>query len=165
VLRACLEELKRRGRACKCIVVPRYLEESAVIAEEFGGAADRLSEIATTAAWECCIVEKLGVLETMYRIADAAVIGGTFVDIGGHNVWEPARFGIPVFFGPSHHEQNSGCERLLVAGVGFKSSDAGELADALERTLWIDPHTYARAEALFTEQVNRQQRVVEPLIP
>ena len=165
VLRACLDELKRRGRRSKCVVVPRHLEESAAIAEEFGGSAVRLSESATTAAWDCCIVEKLGVLETMYRIADAAVVGGTFVNVGGHNVWEPARFGIPVFFGPSHHEQNSGCEKLLIAGVGFKTANAGELAAALERTLWIDPQKYASAEALFTEHINRQQSVVEPLIP
>ena len=165
VLRACCDELKRRGRACKCIVVPRYLEESAAIAEELGRGAVRLSESAASAAWECCIVEKLGVLETMYRIADAAVVGGTFVTIGGHNVWEPARFGIPVFFGPSRHEQVASCEKLMAAGVGFGAANAVELAAALERTLWIDPRKYTRAEALFTENINRQQCVVEPLIP
>jgi 3-deoxy-D-manno-octulosonic-acid transferase len=165
MLRACCDELKKRGRACKCIIVPRYLEESAAIAEELGKGAVRLSESATTAAWECCIVEKFGVLETMYRIADAAVVGGTFVPVGGHNVWEPARFGIPVFFGPSRHEQIASCEKLLVAGVGFSAANAIELAAALERTLWIDPRKYAGAEALFTEHINRQQSVVEPLIP
>jgi 3-deoxy-D-manno-octulosonic-acid transferase len=165
VFRACCEELKRRGRACKCIIVPRYLEESDAIADELGKGAVRLSEGAITAAWECCIVEKLGVLETMYRIADAAVVGGTFVAVGGHNVWEPARFGIPVFFGPSRHEQLASCEKLLVAGVGFSAANAIELAEALERTIWTCPRKYARAEALFTEYINRQQSVVEPLIP
>jgi 3-deoxy-D-manno-octulosonic-acid transferase len=165
VLRACLDGLKQRGRACKCIVVPRYLEESAAIALELGEGTVQLSESATTAAWECCIVAKLGVLEGMYRIADAAVIGGTFVTVGGHNVWEPARFGIPVFFGPSHHEQNASCEKLLVAGVGFNAADAVELAAGLERTLWADPGKFAGAEALFTDHINRQQSVVEPLIP
>jgi 3-deoxy-D-manno-octulosonic-acid transferase len=165
VLHACLDELKRRGRACKCIVVPRYLEESAAIAQELGSLVIRLSECATTAAWECCIVGKLGVLEIMYKIADAAVVGGTFINIGGHNVWEPARFGIPVFFGPSHHEQNASCEKLQVAGVGFNVADAVELAAGLERMLWTDPGKYAGAEALFSEHINRQQSVVEPLIP
>ena len=165
VLRRCLDELRRRGRSCKCIVAPRYLEESDALAGELGSSALRLSDSATAAAWDLCIIEKMGVLEGMYRIADAAVIGGTFVDIGGHNVWEAARFGIPVFFGPFYHSQKSSCEKLLIAGVGFKTADAEELAGALERTLWNDPQKYAAAEALFTDHINRQQSVVEPLIP
>jgi 3-deoxy-D-manno-octulosonic-acid transferase len=165
VLRACLDRLRQRGRVCRCIVVPRYLEEADAIARELGEGVARLSEISAAAAWECCIVEKLGVLEAMYRIADAAVVGGTFVAVGGHNVWEPARFGIPVFFGPSRHEQNASCEKLLVFGVGFHAADDGELASGLERTLWTDPGKYASAEAVFTEYINRQQSVVEPLIP
>ncbi|MBN2187881.1 MAG: hypothetical protein JW699_00395, partial [Chitinispirillaceae bacterium] len=165
VLRACLDLLMQRGRACKCIVVPRYLEEAAAVAQELGEGAVQLSESAVSSVWECCVVAKLGVLEAMYKIADAAVVGGTFVAIGGHNVWEPARFGIPVFFGPSHHEQSASCEKLQVAGVGFNAADAVELAAGLERTLWTDPGKYAGAEALFSDHINRQQSVVEPLIP
>jgi 3-deoxy-D-manno-octulosonic-acid transferase len=165
VLHACLEGLKKRGRTCKCIAVPRYLEESTAIAQELGEGVVQLSECAVSSAWECCVVAKLGVLEPMYKIADAAVVGGTFVNIGGHNVWEPARFGIPVFFGPSHHEQSASCEKLQAAGVGFNVSDAVELAAGLERTLWTDPGKFAGAEALFSDHINRQQSVVEPLIP
>jgi 3-deoxy-D-manno-octulosonic-acid transferase len=165
VLRACLDELNRRGRACKFVVVPRYLEESAAIAEELGAGVLRLSENATAGTWECCIVEKLGVLETMYRIADAAVVGGTFVEVGGHNVWEPAKFGIPVFFGPSRYEQNTSCEKLLVSGVGFHAADGRDLASGIERVIWTDPRKFLSAETLFTEHINRQQSVVEPLIP
>ena len=165
VLRECLDELRRRGRECKCIVVPRYLEESGALAGELGSSAVRLPDSTATADWDLCIVEKLGVLEGMYRIADAAIVGGTFADIGGHNVWEAARFGIPVFFGPFYQSQKSSCEKLLVAGVGFEMTNAQELAGALERTIWSDPQKYAGAEALFTEHINRQQSVVEPLIP
>lgn len=165
VLRRCLDELSRRGRRCKCIVVPRYLEESEEIAGELGSSVLRLSEAGTAAAWDTCIVEKMGILETMYRIADAAIVGGTFVNIGGHNVWEPARFGIPVFFGPDCQTQNSSCEKLLTFGVGCKVSSGEELAGGLERTLWIDPQKFAAAERIFAEYSNQQQRVIEPLIP
>jgi hypothetical protein len=74
----------------------------------------------------------------MYKIADAAVVGGTFVDIGGHNVWEPARFGIPVFFGPYHQSQSSSCEKLLAAGIQKAGSiEAAKLRPAME-TVAID---------------------------
>jgi 3-deoxy-D-manno-octulosonic-acid transferase len=164
-LRACLAALAAHGRACKCVVVPRYLEEAAAIAGELGGAAVRLSDAAAESDWGVCIVEKLGVLESMYRIADAAVVGGTFVDIGGHNLWEAARFGIPVFFGPYCHSQSSSCEKLLAAGVGFKAAGAEELAAGLERALWTEPQKFAAAAALFAEHSNQQQSVVGPLIP
>ena len=165
VLRRCLDELLRRGRRCKCIVVPRYLEESEEIAGELGGSVLRLSATDTTAAWDTCIVEKLGILESMYRIADAAVVGGTFSTIGGHNVWEPARFGIPVFFGPDCQTQNSSCEKLLTFGVGCKVTNGEELAGGLDRTLWTDPQKFAAAEKMFAEYSNQQQSIIEPLIP
>jgi len=164
VLRICLEELKKHGRSCKCIVVPRHLDESEAIAGELGPAARRLSDIESREAFEVCVIEKLGILDNMYLLADAAVVGGTFENIGGHNVWEPARFGIPVFFGPYYYSQHSGCEKLLAAGVGFKATDGMELASIAERFLWINPEKFSGAAALFAEQMN-QQDILEPLIP
>ena len=164
LLRECLETLGRRHRV-KCIVVPRYLEETAAIARELGTGVVRLHDISATSPWELCIVEKIGILEAMYEIADAAVVGGSFVDIGCHNVWEPARFGIPVFFGPYHFSQQSSCEKLLAAGVGFKVGSAEELATGMERTLWAEPERFAAVQSVFAENVNHQQTIVEPLIP
>ncbi len=165
VLRACLDELKKRGRSCRCVVVPRHLDESDAIARELGPAVRRLHEAKSGGAFEICLIEKLGILDAMYRLADAAIVGGTFEDIGGHNVWEPARFGIPVFFGPHYYSQHSGCEKLLAAGVGFTAGDGRELAACAERALWTDPGKFSAAATLFAEQMNRQQRLVEPLIP
>jgi 3-deoxy-D-manno-octulosonic-acid transferase len=166
VLRACLDLLKGRCRAVKCIVVPRYLDESDALAAELGKAGlRRFADMVADAPWELCTVEKIGILEAMYSIADAAAVGGTFVDIGGHNVWEPARFGIPVFFGPHYHTQSSSCEKLLAAGTGFCVNDAKELADGIERTLWREKTIFAAAQSLFVEQITHDQMIAEPLIP
>jgi 3-deoxy-D-manno-octulosonic-acid transferase len=165
VLRTCLDELKKRGRSCKCVVVPRHLEESEEIARELGPSVRRLHDTETSEVFDVCLIEKLGILDNMYRLADAAVVGGTFENIGGHNVWEPARFGIPVFFGPYYFSQHSGCEKLLAAGVGFKVNDGRELAVCAERSLWTNSGKFSAAATLFAEQMNQQQRFVEPLIP
>jgi 3-deoxy-D-manno-octulosonic-acid transferase len=165
LLRGCLDILIRRNRRCKCIVVPRHLDESASIARELGNSVVRLTDSASSVPWDLCIVEKMGILESMYKIADAAVVGGTFVDIGGHNMWEPARFGIPVFFGPFHQSQNTSCEKLLAAGVGFKVSEPQELANAIERAVWTEPEKFAAVQSVFAENVNQQQTILEPLIP
>ena len=166
-LSRCLDELRRRGRACKCIVVPRHLDDADALSAELGPSAVSFRDIAAGGtAWERCLVVKLGVLDAMYRIADVAIVGGTFVNIGGHNVWEPAQFGIPVFFGPHYQSQSSGCEKLLAAGVGFQATTSEELTDAVERTLWLDPARFAAAQTFFAEQINQQhRRTVEPLIP
>jgi 3-deoxy-D-manno-octulosonic-acid transferase len=160
-----MNELKERGRSCKLIAVPRHLSEAGALAAELGDGCLRTPDTTISAAWDICCIEKLGVLESLYRIADAAVVGGTFVDIGGHNVWEAAQYGIPVFFGPYYHEQRSGCEKLLGAGAGFMVKSAKALADGLEKTLWTQRESFAAARSLLTEASNGRQTILESLIP
>jgi 3-deoxy-D-manno-octulosonic-acid transferase len=50
-------------------------------------------------------VNRLGVLRDLYQIAGAAFVGGTFCDVGGHNLAEPALAGVPVIYGPHVHAQ------------------------------------------------------------
>jgi 3-deoxy-D-manno-octulosonic-acid transferase len=50
------------------------------------------------------LLDSIGELASLYRLADGALIGGSLVPSGGHNILEPAAFGkIPVF-GP--HMEN-----------------------------------------------------------
>ena len=47
------------------------------------------------------LLDSIGELASLYKLADGAFVGGSLVDSGGHNILEPAAFGkIPVF-GPS----------------------------------------------------------------
>jgi 3-deoxy-D-manno-octulosonic-acid transferase len=47
------------------------------------------------------LLDSIGELASVYRLADGAFVGGSLVPSGGHNILEPAAFGkIPVF-GPS----------------------------------------------------------------
>lgn len=47
------------------------------------------------------LVDQFGVLGRLYGWADAAFVGGTWQqEVGGHNVIEAARFGVPVVVGP-----------------------------------------------------------------
>jgi 3-deoxy-D-manno-octulosonic-acid transferase len=44
------------------------------------------------------LLDSIGELASMYRVADGAFVGGSLVPSGGHNILEPAAFGkIPVF--------------------------------------------------------------------
>jgi 3-deoxy-D-manno-octulosonic-acid transferase len=44
------------------------------------------------------LLDSIGELASLYRIADGAFVGGSLVESGGHNILEPAAFGkVPVF--------------------------------------------------------------------
>ena len=50
------------------------------------------------------LLDSIGELAGLYELADLAFIGGSLVPKGGHNVLEPAHFGVPILVGP--HTEN-----------------------------------------------------------
>ncbi len=64
------------------------------------------------------LVDRIGVLRVLYAAADAAFVGGTWIPLGGHNLFEPAREGIPVFFGPSISGVRDAAEAIETRGGG-----------------------------------------------
>jgi 3-deoxy-D-manno-octulosonic-acid transferase len=84
------------------------------------------------------IVDQMGILNALYELADAAFVGGTWVLVGGHNLFEPARQGIPVFFGSSLSGVRDAAEVLIRSGGGIMVSDAAALAAEIQR-IGIDP--------------------------
>lgn len=157
--------LEKLGYPCKVIVVPRYLKEAVTIVEELGGNVVHFDNIATSRRWEICVIEKMGILDEMYKIADAAIIGGTFIDIGGHSMWDAARYGIPVFFGPYYHTQLKSGETLIRAKVGFTVADGEALAEAMYGVMKKNPMRFLQAQKTFIEEMNKTRSVIEPLLP
>jgi len=47
------------------------------------------------------LLDSIGELASLYRLADAVFVGGSLVNSGGHNILEPAAFGKVPVFGPS----------------------------------------------------------------
>jgi 3-deoxy-D-manno-octulosonic-acid transferase len=76
-------------------------------------------------------VDRLGELAALYRAATVAFVGGTLVPVGGHNVAEPAREGVPVLFGPHTENVRGDAEALLDLGGARRVADAAALAEAL----------------------------------
>jgi len=66
------------------------------------------------------LIDTLGKLMTCYQMADLAIVGGSFVDIGGHNLLEPAQYGVPVLFGPYIYKQREFASLILQEGIGFQ---------------------------------------------
>jgi 3-deoxy-D-manno-octulosonic-acid transferase len=92
------------------------------------------------------LVDRHGELGAWYATADAAFVGGTLVPIGGHNLFEPARCGVPVAFGPHTAGVEEAAEPLLRLGGGARVRDGAELV-AWVRHLRDDPSAAVRGAA------------------
>ncbi len=52
------------------------------------------------------LLDTMGELLSAYELSSLAIVAGSFVSgIGGHNVCEPANYGVPVLFGPYTEDQ------------------------------------------------------------
>jgi 3-deoxy-D-manno-octulosonic-acid transferase len=49
--------------------------------------------------FDVIVVDVIGILKRLYAIADVAFVGGSLVNIGGHNPLEPSAFSKPIIFG------------------------------------------------------------------
>ena len=74
------------------------------------------------------LLDTIGELASLYRLADGAFVGGSLVPSGGHNILEPAAFGkIPVF-GPSMENFAEIATRFVAADAAIQvesPEDAG----------------------------------------
>lgn len=165
VLRECFDILVQAGFPCKMIVLPGLPDSVPALLEKIGGNVTHLSDTKTLRVWDIAVIEKCDIIDEMYKIADTAIIGGTFTGEGRNNVWDAARFGIPVFWGPRYHSRNRSFDVLLEAGVAFTVQDGFELAERIVRVMKTDAKDFVVAQMQFIESFNREQAIPESLIP
>ena len=73
-----------------------------------------------------------------YRIASVSFVGGSLVEVGGHNPFEPALLGSAILFGPHVRNFVDGYRRLSDAGAAVLVRSEPELAEALVATIAPD---------------------------
>jgi 3-deoxy-D-manno-octulosonic-acid transferase len=120
------------------------------------------------AVFSVLLLDSLGELAGLYRLAAAAFVGGTLVDTGGHNPLEAARFGVPIAAGPSMRNFRDMAERFGRAGAWRRVANAAELGAAWRE--WLDdPEESARqggrARALVQANRGALGRTLDLLAP
>jgi len=65
------------------------------------------------------LIDTMGILNICYQLADIAIVAGSFTDkVGGHNLFEPVAYGVPVLFGPHTFAQIDLREWILSQEAG-----------------------------------------------
>lgn len=142
----------------RLILVPH--EPSAEAVERIQHAAERLGAPpahalgAVPVAGPLMVVDRLGVLATLYGAGTLAWVGGGFGRAGLHSVLEPAAWGLPVMFGPNWRESRD-AGRLVAAGGAVAAAGAGAIAEQWLAWLETDVARAAGARALLVVETER----------
>jgi 3-deoxy-D-manno-octulosonic-acid transferase len=104
------------------------------------------------------LVDRVGVLATLYGAGVMAYVGGGFGRAGLHSVLEPAAWSLPVSFGPRWHGSRD-ARLLLEAGAAadLSTTSVGAATTTLQRVWksWIENDAGRRAQG------DRARRVVQ----
>ncbi|MFH2035700.1 MAG: glycosyltransferase N-terminal domain-containing protein [Candidatus Zixiibacteriota bacterium] len=129
---------RNSNRNPEIIIVPRYLDkikELVGLINQANLTSVLFSDIENNSApnemVDILIVDKMGILNKIYSISDIAVVGGTFDNMGGHNILEPVWAGIPVLFGPSYQCVQESAEFIFENGYGDTVNNSQEMINKL----------------------------------
>ncbi|MEO1083000.1 MAG: 3-deoxy-D-manno-octulosonic acid transferase [Acidobacteriota bacterium] len=127
--------LATEGTEALLIVAPRHPERWPAVAallEADGRPSARRSALGEPPSprIDVLLLDSLGELAGLYRLAQAAFIGGTLVPTGGHNPLEPARFAVPTVVGPSMENFQEMAEHFDAEGAWRRVTGAAQLGDA-----------------------------------
>jgi 3-deoxy-D-manno-octulosonic-acid transferase len=95
---------------------------------------------------EVVVLDTIGELAQVYQIATAVFVGGSLVEIGGHNILEPAVFGKPIIFGAHMQNFKEIADAFLSHDAAIQVHSARALDEALLGLL-TDPVRRARLGA------------------
>lgn len=135
-----LDTLKDVSDVC-LLLAPRHPERFPKVGKmlEKKGIPFRSITAKETGDEKIILVDAMGVLDQCYEISRVVVMGGSFITtVGGHNIYEPARLGIPVVYGPHMHKQQNLVDALQKHNVG-KQVELTHLQETIEDYLTYPP--------------------------
>jgi 3-deoxy-D-manno-octulosonic-acid transferase len=84
------------------------------------------------------LADTIGEMGLWYRIASVSFIGGSLVEVGGHNPFEPALLGSAILHGPHVRNFADPYRRLREADAAVRVAGEAALAEALVATMAPD---------------------------
>ena len=141
----------------KLILAPRHIERVQGLLKQTGqeGLSGALSSLKKEGpAPDVWVLDQLGVLRNLYRIADLVFMGGSLIPHGGQNPIEPARFGKAVLHGPHVFNFHKIYHQLDHDGGALRISAPDELSSAAAELLSTEGRRHEMGQRAF-QIINR----------
>ncbi|NZA26958.1 lipid IV(A) 3-deoxy-D-manno-octulosonic acid transferase [Luteimonas sp. SJ-92] len=156
--------LRRRWPELLLLWAPRHPERFRAVAQQAVDAGWRTATRRLTRAPDAgdavFVIDTLGELMSFYGCADAAFVGGSLQEVGGHNLLEPAAVGTAMVTGPHLHNFSEIARRLERAGGLRIGADAEAVGEALAELLG-DPQRRAEMTAAAAALVEEGRGAVD----
>jgi 3-deoxy-D-manno-octulosonic-acid transferase len=149
---------------------PRFAEVAAWLARSGTEFVSVSQHVPCKADSSVLLVDTLGELLDFYAAGDVAFVGGSLVDVGGHNLLEPAALGLPILSGPFYFNSKEIAALLIAREALVIVRDAAELAAQLARWLAAPAERERagqRARACVEENrgaLEKLLRLIDPLL-
>jgi 3-deoxy-D-manno-octulosonic-acid transferase len=141
----------------KLVLAPRYIDRAGRVASLAEGAGFRVARRSAgggaSREAQVVVLDTIGELARVYRLATLVFVGGSFTTRGGQNILEPAAQGKPVLFGP-HMDNFSDSVQVLLGRGGIQVADA-EHFETLVSDLLARPDTCAQLGELAAQAVRQ----------
>ena len=142
------------------VLVPRHTHRTTKVIEICEGAGlqvqtfSTLSEVqdvtslkALDSAKDVLLVDVMGELEHFYPLAELAFVGGSLVPVGGHNLLEAVRAGVPFVMGSHLHNIDDIAAQFIEAGGMQIVNDEVDLGNYVRKIFSSDEFSKAQVQA------------------
>lgn len=129
LLLACHEKIRERFHEALLILAPRHPDRADAVARILASRGWSFVRLGQPVPAESAVVlvDRIGELTACYAAGDVAFVGGSLVDVGGHNLLEPAWLRRPVVSGP-HLQAQPVAEPMSATGAMLVVNSRRELA-------------------------------------
>ncbi len=141
----------------KLIIAPHEIDEERIVEMRklFKDAILYSDFIVNNKDAQIIIIDNIGLLSTLYQLADVVYIGGGFNHSGIHNILEAAVYGKPIIFGPVYEKFSEALD-LVNKGAAFSIENAVELECLLDK-LFNDENLRAEASKISKSYVYKKR--------
>jgi 3-deoxy-D-manno-octulosonic-acid transferase len=167
---AAFEKIRGQYPQALLILAPRHKERFSAVNEHLSRSS--VPFVARSAmngnsplAGSVLLLDSLGELASVYALADVAFVGGSLVPRGGHNILEPAHWGVATVVGP-HTENFRDIVGIFRQADAVRVAQPEDLADVLLELLRNDEGRRGlgqRARKVVEEQMGATERTLEAL--
>ena len=121
------------------VLVPRHPERFAtvrdLISNEQFELVSRTEARACDASTSVFLGDTMGEVPLFYAASDLAFVGGSLIEVGGHNMLEPAAVGLPVISGPHVYNAQDIADMFIELGACHIVNNVAELVIVVDRLL------------------------------